>query len=146
MNERGEVQSNTDYFGPKSGKVKRSEDDSKRFRPSDKQNRITEGLPAIPGSFPYQATLIKRGAGPYCGGTIVSGFWIITAAHCTSSDAGGTRYSGNIQVGVGSTRPENTKRHDIAAIIEHPGIRFFFSNFLNTFLSKFGLKHYVRLG
>ena len=93
------------------------------------QNRITQGLPAIPGSFPYQATLIKRGAGPYCGGTVISGFWVITAAHCTSSDAGGNRYSGNIQVGVGSTRPENTKRHDIAAIIEHPGIRFFFQIF-----------------
>ena len=99
-----------------------SNPDLKHFRPLHQQNRITQGLPAIPGSFPYQATLIKRGAGPYCGGTVVSGFWVITAAHCTSSDAGGTRYSGNIQVGVGSTRPENTKRHDIAAIIEHPGI------------------------
>ena len=122
MTERGEVESNTDYFGPKSGRVKRSDDDLKRFRPSDKHNRITEGLPAIPGSFPYQATLIKRGAGPYCGGTIVSGFWVITAAHCTSSDAGGQRYSKNLLVGVGSTRPENTQRHDIAAIIEHPGM------------------------
>ena len=112
MTERGEVESNTDYFGPKSGRVK----------PSNKQNRITEGLPAIPGSFPYQATLIKRGAGPYCGGTIVSSFWVITAAHCTSSDAGGQRYSKNLLVGVGSTRPKNTQRHDIAAIIEHPGM------------------------
>ena len=122
MNGRGEIQSDTKYFGPKSGRAKRSEDYLKRFTPSKQQNRITEGLPAVPGSFPHQATLIKRGAGPYCGGTIVSGFWVITAAHCTSSDSGGIRYSKMIQVGVGSTRPENTQRHDIAAIIEHPGI------------------------
>ena len=106
MNERGEVETHTDYFGPKSGKVKRSDDDLKRFRPSGKQNRLTQGNPAIG-----------------------SGFWVITAAHCTSSDAGGQRYSKNILVGVGSTRPENTQKHDIAAIIEHPGMVSFFKHF-----------------
>ena len=121
LNSLGEIESKSNYFSPKMGRTKRSGSDSKRFRPSDKQNRITEGLPAIPGSFPYQATIIKRGAGPYCGGTVISGFWVITAAHCTNSVAGGNRYSGDIQIGIGSTRPENTQKHDVLAIIEHPG-------------------------
>ena len=124
MNEKGDVKSETNYFDPMTGRTKRSTDepyDPKRFRPSDKQSRITNGLPAISGQFPHQATIIKRGAGPYCGGTVISRFWVITAAHCTSSDSGGTRYSSDILVGVGSTRPENTQKHDVLAIIEHPG-------------------------
>ena len=46
-------------------------------------NRIVSGSEADPYSIPWQAALVRKGEHkPFCGGTIISRRFIMTAAHC----------------------------------------------------------------
>jgi secreted trypsin-like serine protease len=44
--------------------------------------RITNGNTAIRGQFPWQVSLIIDFA-YFCGGSLISDEWVLTAAHCT---------------------------------------------------------------
>jgi len=44
-------------------------------------NRITNGLTATGAQFPWQVALTIDGAG-FCGGSLISSLWVLTAAHC----------------------------------------------------------------
>uniref|UniRef100_A0A3B5BI18 Coagulation factor IX n=1 Tax=Stegastes partitus TaxID=144197 RepID=A0A3B5BI18_9TELE len=49
--------------------------------------RIVGGDTAIPGEIPWQVTLMSHSAvlqraQPFCGGSLLTEFWVITAAHC----------------------------------------------------------------
>ncbi|KAM7356938.1 brachyurin-like isoform 2-T2 [Cochliomyia hominivorax] len=60
------------------------------------EGRITNGELAKPGQFPYQVglSLVFGNSGAWCGGTLISNRWILTAAHCTDGADGVTVYFG----------------------------------------------------
>jgi secreted trypsin-like serine protease len=48
----------------------------------DHDLRITNGYTADRGQFPWQAGLEVDGSS-FCGGSVISDLWVLTAAHCT---------------------------------------------------------------
>jgi len=43
---------------------------------------IVNGTEVVPGRYPYQVGLINQNGSLKCGGSLISPFWILTAAHC----------------------------------------------------------------
>nr|XP_013798177.1 PREDICTED: chymotrypsin-like protease CTRL-1 [Apteryx mantelli mantelli] len=44
--------------------------------------KIINGQNAVPGSWPWQVSLQTRSGSHFCGGSLISENWVITAAHC----------------------------------------------------------------
>ncbi|GFG36602.1 hypothetical protein Cfor_05815 [Coptotermes formosanus] len=52
--------------------------------PEDHHHRITNGIVASRGQFPWQVSIITDSTW-YCGGSVISNDWVLTAAHCGGS-------------------------------------------------------------
>merc|ERR1711970_194554 len=85
-------------------------------------SRIVGGTNAVSGEAPWQVGLFflltdGRSFGVFCGGTIVSAYHVITAAHCTTKDE---TYQGQYVVLYGLDRTDGSKHSKVEKVIDHP--------------------------
>jgi hypothetical protein len=84
--------------------------------------KITGGTNAVISDFPWQVYYIS---GNYrCGGSIISGKWVVTAAHCTINSTGGATPASSMSVRVGLNDPSNPsdgKTYAVSQVIVNEG-------------------------
>jgi len=84
--------------------------------------KITGGTNAVISDFPWQVYYIS---GNYrCGGSIISGKWVVTAAHCTQNSTGGATPASAMFVRVGLNDPSNPsdgKTYAVSQVIVNEG-------------------------
>lgn len=82
--------------------------------------RIVGGSDAITNEFPWRVALYSTKLGVFCGGTIISPNWVMTAAHCTRALTGEPMYidAGDHDLTI-STEAQN-EIIQCQQIIEHP--------------------------
>jgi len=83
--------------------------------------RIVGGVQAGINEYPWQIGIVsKGGSSVWCGGSLVSNRWVLTAAHCTRGES-----ASSLQVLVGEhdyddPSETNTIRLDVVEIKDHP--------------------------
>ncbi len=95
--------------------------------------RIVGGQLADPGEYPWQVALINSVAQDYtddfyyeqfCGGSLITPYWVLTAAHCVTENNGAISSIGSIDIVAGiydlASPDAGYQRKDIAQIIRHP--------------------------
>ena len=84
--------------------------------------KITGGTNALISDFPWQIYYISGNF--RCGGSIINGNWIVTAAHCTKNSTGGSILASDMFVKVGANNPSNAsegKTYAVNKVIVHEG-------------------------
>ncbi len=85
---------------------------------------IVGGQEADPGEWPWQVVLVQKGANPingaFCGGSIITRDWVLTAAHCVDTASTSDL---DVVVGIHDLRNPNTGfvRVALSQIVVHPG-------------------------
>jgi secreted trypsin-like serine protease len=85
--------------------------------------KITGGTDALISDFPWQVYYIS---GSFrCGGSIISGRWVVTAAHCTEDNQGVAIPASSMSVIVGANDPKNKpqegKTYKVSQVIVNAG-------------------------
>merc|ERR1719458_1504069 len=79
--------------------------------------RIVGGQETEQHEYPWQVGLVSRnGRSPFCGGTLISSTHVLTAAHCTQSDASSIA----VILGEHNIADSVFNRVNVAEIIDHP--------------------------
>jgi len=86
-------------------------------------SRIINGEEVVPHSFPWQVSIKGKVDEHYCGGSILSPNWVLTAAHCANIVFIGTYYGDVVVVGQHDRENENEEGKQTITIAEkyiHP--------------------------
>ncbi|XP_051506187.1 coagulation factor IX-like [Myxocyprinus asiaticus] len=87
---------------------------------SGPKSRIVGGNSALPGEIPWQVALVARSTQQvFCGGSILSPLWVITAAHCLEGNKNGSFF---VRVGEHDIyKTEGTEQNlEVNRSISHP--------------------------
>ncbi|XP_043285319.1 trypsin-5-like [Venturia canescens] len=82
--------------------------------------RIINGSEISIEEYPYQISLILKGEGHLCGGSIISKKWVLTAAHCVV----GTKPSDFVVISGMTDMSKGGTNHRIAKLLPHESFRF----------------------
>ncbi|OCT61944.1 hypothetical protein XELAEV_18047977mg, partial [Xenopus laevis] len=74
------------------------------------QGRILGAETAREGEWPWQVNVHRPGDDPFCGGTLISSKWVVTAAHCVY----GKKYSLRVSVGDHNLDEDDYQERSIA--------------------------------
>ncbi|XP_007239145.2 coagulation factor IXb [Astyanax mexicanus] len=90
---------------------------------SNSDQRIVGGNEATPGEIPWQVALVTKDKNvTFCGGSLLSEVWVVTAAHCLEGKTGAFF----IRLGEHDVKKEEGKEsdHEIAEYHPHPSYNF----------------------
>ncbi|KAL9974015.1 hypothetical protein ACROYT_G020544 [Oculina patagonica] len=82
-------------------------------------SRVIAGTDATPGEWPWQAKLRTK-EGFFCGGSLITPTWVMTAAHCVSGSQDPSKYT--VTLGdVNREKPEGTEQEfNVIRVVVHP--------------------------
>ncbi|XP_069802769.1 chymotrypsinogen A-like [Dendropsophus ebraccatus] len=80
-------------------------------------SKIVNGEEAVSGSWPWQVSLQTNTAFHYCGGSLISDLWVVTAAHCEVSTSDRVILCEHDL----SSNAEPIQTKSIARVLTHPG-------------------------
>jgi len=108
--------------GPNPGPNPTLDPNAKCGRSSVQQTRIVNGHAAKEGAWPWIASLQKSSGFHFCGGSLITPTWVLTAAHCV----GGIQKNGprNFRVQLGQHDRANSNSHvqtiRLKKVVAHP--------------------------